>query len=135
MKETPETDAIAALLDRGFKHESIKAISKLERERDEARNANTNNLWEQWEIDRAKIVGELAYVKEERDQLRQDKETMEIRHAAAMMHTQAIVDENTQLRKVVDELYRYCDRPTDRARAAIELYNQLPHVKERNESK
>lgn len=53
----------------------------LKQERDEARNAKTDNLWEQWEIDRAKVLaeladwtGKLAQAQKDRDILRTERD-------------------------------------------------------------
>jgi hypothetical protein len=91
-----------------------------------------------------------AKLEQERDQLREDKETMELRHAAAMIHACTIADENTQLRKVADEvleetnsMINYCNGDimycvTDirflkaRCLENLKRINSLPHVKERN---
>jgi hypothetical protein len=86
-----------------------------------------------------KIAVGLWGVVKERDQLKNDLAKAEVRHAAAMMHTQSIVDENTQLRKVADELASACDDfdprngySSTQFTDALNAYNQLPHVIERN---
>jgi chromosome segregation ATPase len=75
-KPTPETDAaINPLINI---NRLFKTSQKLERERDEAR--------------------------EQRDEAREEVATMEIRHAAVMLHTQSIVDEANQFREQRDRL-------------------------------
>jgi hypothetical protein len=92
---------------------------QLERELSEVK------LW----IEKSNTVQYVMQVEAERDQLKDNLAMAEVRHAAAMMHTQSIVDENTQLRNVADELalaihtgneHGYGLRIGDRA---ITLYN------------
>jgi len=47
-------------------------------------------------------------------------ETLEIRHAAAMLHTQAVVDENTALRQQITE----AKRDADNCRQIIDTYSR-----------
>ena len=72
----------------------------------------------------------------ERDQLKDDLAMAEVRHAAVMMHTQSVVDENTQLRKVCDWFATsVVNRDLHGDKPAIAHYNSLPHVIERNKTK
>jgi len=77
----------------------------------------------------------LFELKRERDQLKDDLAMAEVRHAAAMMHTQSIVDENTQLRKVADELANIIYFHSLRPQNSLDDYNSLPHVVAKEETK
>jgi len=52
-----------------------------------------------------------------------------------MMHTQSIVDENTQLRKVADELANIIYFHSLRPQNSLDDYNSLPHVVAKEETK
>jgi len=134
---------------------------QLERERDEAKkdvegfiltNIESGKRWaaDIAERDQLKEQHQVAFnmyerclivqhqYEAERDQLKDDLAMAEVRHAAVMMHTQSVVDENTQLRKVADEL-AYCASQLGwtssddasvirKAEIAVKFYNSLPHV-------
>lgn len=177
--DTPETDALreafhnddstaqnAHALEHYCTMEEL--AEKLERERDEARQAlkrqsqNYISLYEAVLGDGCttsdvKDVNEIARQhRTERDQLRNEISTLETRHAAVMLLTQSVVDENTQLRKVADELYKNLsyvssEQPEndilcadgftmsfhkgsplhEEMKAALSTYNNLTHVKDK----
>jgi hypothetical protein len=62
------------------------------------------------ELDEAR--GELAAVTEQRDEARETIATMEIRHAAVMLHTQDIVDKANQFREQRDRLAEVIEAAT-----------------------
>jgi uncharacterized coiled-coil DUF342 family protein len=116
---TPETDA---LYRDDHRPNLIEHARKLERERDEAREyadklaegLPDGMLPKDVEVLREANLGlatELATVTAQRDEARETIATMEIRHAAVMLHTQSIVDEANQFREQRDRLaeaLRYC---------------------------
>ena len=109
---TPETDA---LYRDDHRPNLIEHARKLERERDEAREyadklaegLPDGMLPKDVEVLREANLGlatELATVTAQRDEARETIATMEIRHAAVMLHTQSIVDEANQFREQRDRL-------------------------------
>ena len=100
---------------------------KLERERNEARD-RLLEFTRFCDISAASLREAIT----ERDQLRKEVEELETRHAATMLHTQSVVDENNQLRKVADELAMCLHNPAIFQRMesieALANYNSLPHV-------
>jgi hypothetical protein len=97
MSNTPESD------DHDQEHAILGYIldfcRKLERERDEARNAFIMAVDEM-----VKAQSQLREVKREFDEARDTVATMEIRPAAAMFHAQRVVDDANQLREQRDLL-------------------------------
>ena len=100
---TPETDAENDL-------QCELAAWELLREA-QAENIGWQNKW-QVAVEMAALAqNELAAVTAQRDEARETIATMEIRHAAVMLHTQSIVDEANQFREQRDRLaeaLRYC---------------------------
>ena len=100
MSNTPETDAKQKLKDMiGDEYVSADFARKLERERDEARNAFIMAVDEM-----VQVQSKLREAKIEWDEARDTVATMEIRHAAAMFHAQRVVDDANQLREQRDKL-------------------------------
>jgi uncharacterized coiled-coil DUF342 family protein len=101
--DTPETDAENDL-------QCELAAWELLREA-QAENIGWQNKW-QVAVEMAALAqNELAAVTAQRDEARETIATMEIRHAAVMLHTQSIVDEANQFREQRDRLaeaLRYC---------------------------
>jgi len=143
MSETPETDARIGVISNGSNIVDAGWARQLERERDEARGSFHKAL-ASYEAAHGLILFSqrmLPVVMAERDQLRKDN--------AALL--QPLIDggvtgacapcqECDQLRKVADELalaihtgneHGYGLRIGDKA---IESYNQLPHVVERDKA-
>jgi|694.fasta_scaffold30353_2 uncharacterized protein YkwD len=94
--DTPETDAENDL-------QCELAAWELLREA-QAENIGWQNKW-QVAVEMAALAqNELATVTAQRDEARETIATMEIRHAAVMLHTQSIVDEANQFREQRDRL-------------------------------
>lgn len=125
---TPEVEAVSGHAVGILNVPLLELARKLEQELD-IWKANHDNQVELKRIlmDRPDLGGRgtmLVALVAERDQLRNEIETLHIRHAAVMLHTQSVVEENTQLRKVCDWLADFV--PTEKD---LSGYNQLPHVK------
>lgn len=128
---TPETDKRIGIISNGSNIVDASWARQLEQELDEARRLIT--LLE----DTPETYAELL---QERDQLRKDLEFLKSKEceAAWCERWKRLCEENTQLRKVCDELslhlknhQDFCSGPVDSfdsSGAALHHYNSLPHV-------
>lgn len=93
---------------------------KLERERDEAR---AKLKWRMHWVETLRRVG--RKLRKERDEAREAIETLEIRQAAIMMHTQTVVDEAMKERALADRLGDALDRAESHMRHGLNCYARV----------